>query len=188
MLGGPRIRGRRLQLRWVYPSDPHFVGRPEGRRLSSLPHLGDTGARAEWFNRSRGEVFQPVPRNTPRTSKGSVSRGPAGRARGRLSQAETPPLHPSPVVRSSPGPEHRRRGHACSRREGHCQRSRGRHPGAEGRRRPALSPAPGFVAGYWTRKEGSDQGLSMVVFESEDAANAAAERIQSMAPEAVNVD
>jgi hypothetical protein len=53
---------------------------------------------------------------------------------------------------------------------------------------PAVSQAPGFVAGYWTRKEGSDQGLSMVVFESEDAANAAAERIPSMAPDAVNVD
>ncbi len=53
---------------------------------------------------------------------------------------------------------------------------------------PAVSQAPGFVAGYWTRKEGSDQGLSMIAFESEDAANAAAERIQSMAPEAVTVD
>ena len=45
-----------------------------------------------------------------------------------------------------------------------------------------------IVAGYWTRKEGSDQGLSMAVFESEDAASAAAERVQSMAPDAVNVD
>ena len=53
---------------------------------------------------------------------------------------------------------------------------------------PAVSQAPGFVAGYWTRKEGSDQGLSMTVFESEDAASAAAERVRSMAPDAVNVD
>jgi hypothetical protein len=53
---------------------------------------------------------------------------------------------------------------------------------------PAVSQAPGFVAGYWTRKEGSDQGLSMVIVESEDAANAAAERVRSMAPEAVTVD
>jgi heme-degrading monooxygenase HmoA len=53
---------------------------------------------------------------------------------------------------------------------------------------PAVSQAPGFVAGYWTRKEGSDQGLSMTVFESEDAANAAAERVRSMAPEDVTVD
>ena len=53
---------------------------------------------------------------------------------------------------------------------------------------PAVSQAPGFVAGYWTRKEGSDQGLSMAVFESENAASAAAERVRSMAPDAVNVD
>ena len=53
---------------------------------------------------------------------------------------------------------------------------------------PAVSQAPGFVAGYWTRKEGSDKGLSMVVFESEDAANAAAERVRSMAPDAVTVE
>ena len=32
---------------------------------------------------------------------------------------------------------------------------------------PQVSQAPGFVAGYWTRKE--DTGLSMIVFESEDA-------------------
>lgn len=53
---------------------------------------------------------------------------------------------------------------------------------------PAVSQAPGFVAGYWTRKEDSNQGLSMVLFDSEDAANAAAERIPSSAPEAVTVD
>ena len=53
---------------------------------------------------------------------------------------------------------------------------------------PRVKQAPGFVAGYWTRKEGSDQGLSMAVFESEDAASAAAERVRSMAPDAVNVD
>ena len=53
---------------------------------------------------------------------------------------------------------------------------------------PAVSQAPGIVAGYWTRQEGSDQGLSMTVFESEDAASAAAERVRSMAPDAVNVD
>jgi heme-degrading monooxygenase HmoA len=52
---------------------------------------------------------------------------------------------------------------------------------------PAVSQAPGFVAGYWTRKEGSDQGLSMILFESEEAANATAARIDSMAPDAVTV-
>jgi heme-degrading monooxygenase HmoA len=53
---------------------------------------------------------------------------------------------------------------------------------------PAVSQAPGFVAGYWTCKEGSDQGLSMVVFESEDAANETARRMPEMAPEAVTID
>ena len=53
---------------------------------------------------------------------------------------------------------------------------------------PSVSQAPGFVAGYWTRKDGSDQGISMTVFESEEAANGAAERVRSMAPEAVTVD
>lgn len=53
---------------------------------------------------------------------------------------------------------------------------------------PAVSQAPGFVAGYWTRREGTNQGLSMVLFESEEAASAAAERIPSSAPEDVTVD
>jgi len=53
---------------------------------------------------------------------------------------------------------------------------------------PSVSQAPGFVAGYWTRKADSDQGLSMVIFESEEAANAAAERIPSMVPEAVTLN
>ena len=53
---------------------------------------------------------------------------------------------------------------------------------------PAVSGAPGFVAGYWTRKEGTDTGLSMILFESEEAASGAAERLSSMAPDAVTVD
>ena len=40
---------------------------------------------------------------------------------------------------------------------------------------PAVSQSPGFVAGYWTR--GDDGGMSMVVFESEDAAKALSERV-----------
>jgi heme-degrading monooxygenase HmoA len=51
---------------------------------------------------------------------------------------------------------------------------------------PAVSQAPGFVAGYWTRKGNS--GLSMTIFESEDAANGASERVRSTAPEGVSVD
>jgi hypothetical protein len=51
---------------------------------------------------------------------------------------------------------------------------------------PTVSQAPGFVAGYWTRTESN--GLSMVVFESEDAARAAADRVPSMLREGVTLD
>lgn len=43
---------------------------------------------------------------------------------------------------------------------------------------PEMSHAQGFIAGYWTRKDST--GLSMLVFESEDAANAASERFKSL--------
>jgi hypothetical protein len=51
---------------------------------------------------------------------------------------------------------------------------------------PAVSQAPGFVAGYWTRKGNS--GLSMVVFESEEQANAASERVPGGVPDAVTLE
>jgi len=51
---------------------------------------------------------------------------------------------------------------------------------------PGVSQAPGFVAGYWTRKD--DTGLSMVIFESEDAANAMGERLPSVVPETVTLE
>jgi hypothetical protein len=51
---------------------------------------------------------------------------------------------------------------------------------------PGVSQAPGFVAGYWTRKDGA--GLGMVVFESEDAAQAMSERVPSMIPDVVTLE
>ena len=51
---------------------------------------------------------------------------------------------------------------------------------------PGVSQAPGFVAGYWTRKD--DTGLSMVIFDSEDAATKASEQVPSMIPDAVTLD
>jgi heme-degrading monooxygenase HmoA len=51
---------------------------------------------------------------------------------------------------------------------------------------PGVSQAPGFVAGYWTRK--GDTGLSMVVFESEEAATRASEQVPSIIPEAVTLE
>jgi hypothetical protein len=51
---------------------------------------------------------------------------------------------------------------------------------------PGISQAPGFVAGYWTRKDNT--GLSMVVFESEEAANGMSERIPSIVPDTVTLE
>ena len=51
---------------------------------------------------------------------------------------------------------------------------------------PRVSQATGFVAGYWTRQ--GNGGLSMSVWESEDAANTASEMVRSVAPEGVTVD
>jgi hypothetical protein len=41
---------------------------------------------------------------------------------------------------------------------------------------PRVSQENGFVAGYWLRKDNS--GMSVLIFESEEAAKAASERIQ----------
>jgi hypothetical protein len=45
---------------------------------------------------------------------------------------------------------------------------------------PRVQQLPGFVAGYWTRAEG--QGLSMVVFESEEHARQAADQVKANMP------
>jgi hypothetical protein len=51
---------------------------------------------------------------------------------------------------------------------------------------PRASQAPGFKAGYWTRKD--DNGLSMIIFESEEQAKAAGEMAQQNVPDAVTMD
>jgi hypothetical protein len=54
---------------------------------------------------------------------------------------------------------------------------------------PQVKQAPGFVAGYWTWSDDKHDGLSMVLFESEDAARAAAERIPGGAiPDTVSIE
>ena len=53
---------------------------------------------------------------------------------------------------------------------------------------PRVSQAPGFVAGYWTRADDRSNGQAMVVFESEDAARAAADQIRANIPEAVTLE
>jgi hypothetical protein len=51
---------------------------------------------------------------------------------------------------------------------------------------PRVSGAPGFVAGYWTRRDNT--GLSMMVFESEEAAEAVAGQIESPDPDSVTLE
>jgi len=51
---------------------------------------------------------------------------------------------------------------------------------------PRVSQAPGFVTGYWTRK--GNTGLSMLVFESEEAATSAEERVRANMPDAVTLE
>lgn len=51
---------------------------------------------------------------------------------------------------------------------------------------PAVSQLPGFVTGYWTRK--GNTGLSMIIFESEDAATSASEKVRSFVPDTVTLE
>jgi heme-degrading monooxygenase HmoA len=55
---------------------------------------------------------------------------------------------------------------------------------------PRVKETPGFVAGYWTRSDDGRDGLSIVVFESEDAARQAAERLRAggATPETVTLE
>ena len=58
---------------------------------------------------------------------------------------------------------------------------------------PQASGAPGFKTGYWTWAEGGEglNGLSMIVFDSEENASAAGDRIRAAAasnPDAVTLD
>jgi hypothetical protein len=50
---------------------------------------------------------------------------------------------------------------------------------------PRVSRIPGFVAGYWTVKD--DSGLTMMVFESEAAANGMRELVSSTVPDAMTL-
>jgi len=51
---------------------------------------------------------------------------------------------------------------------------------------PRVKQAPGFVTGTWARKDNS--GMSMVLFESEDQARAAAEMVRSGERAGVTID
>jgi hypothetical protein len=52
---------------------------------------------------------------------------------------------------------------------------------------PQVSGAPGFKTGYWTWATGSGgemNGLSMIIFDSEENARAAGERVRAIAADA----
>ena len=53
---------------------------------------------------------------------------------------------------------------------------------------PQIKQAPGFVAGYWVRISDGDKGRATVVFESEEAARTAADRVRDQAGEFVTVE
>ena len=53
---------------------------------------------------------------------------------------------------------------------------------------PRISQLPGFVAGYWTRSEDGSNGRSMLVFDSEEAARAAAGGIGANVPAGVTFE
>ena len=53
---------------------------------------------------------------------------------------------------------------------------------------PAVAKAPGFVAGYWTRSQDGSNGIGMVVFDSEQSAEAASGPIRAGATDGVTVD
>ena len=50
---------------------------------------------------------------------------------------------------------------------------------------PRVSQLPGFVTGYWTLKD--DTGLTMLIFESEDAANAMSRNARATVPPAMTL-
>jgi len=58
---------------------------------------------------------------------------------------------------------------------------------------PGVSGAPGFKTGYWTWSSGGDElnGLAMMIFDSEENARTAGERIRAVAasaPDDVTLD
>jgi hypothetical protein len=53
---------------------------------------------------------------------------------------------------------------------------------------PRVKQAPGFVSGYWARADDRSNGQAMIIFESEDAARAAADQLRANVPEPVTLE
>ena len=49
---------------------------------------------------------------------------------------------------------------------------------------PAVTQAPGFVAGYWTRSEDGSNGIGMVLFDSQESVMRPADRSELGRPTA----
>jgi heme-degrading monooxygenase HmoA len=53
---------------------------------------------------------------------------------------------------------------------------------------PRVKEVPGVISGVWTRSSDGQHGAAIIVFESEEAARAAAEQAPKMVPEFVHFD
>jgi heme-degrading monooxygenase HmoA len=53
---------------------------------------------------------------------------------------------------------------------------------------PGVSQAPGFQAGYWTRSEDGRNGMAMILFDSQESAQAATEPIRAAATGGVTLE
>ena len=53
---------------------------------------------------------------------------------------------------------------------------------------PAVSSSPGFQTGHWTSNDDGDSGLAMVIYDSEENARAAADRVPSTIPAEVTLE
>ena len=53
---------------------------------------------------------------------------------------------------------------------------------------PGVSSSPGFQTGYWTSNDDGDNGVAMVIYDSEENARAAADRVPSTIPDDVTLE
>lgn len=53
---------------------------------------------------------------------------------------------------------------------------------------PSVSQSPGFVTAFWLEPTADHRGLSIVVFDSEDAASGMAEMVRTNAPPQVTIE
>ena len=49
---------------------------------------------------------------------------------------------------------------------------------------PGVSSSPGFKSGHWTWSEDQSNGLTMIIFDSEENARAAGDRVSAIAADA----